>query len=276
MILRSSLVKFHTPHEHDTAHPLRIVSAVHDFQPAYFNKTLLKCLEDLKCNGEAILAIFKSYLSRMDKLSTQDLTGLQERGGGDEDTLKRFDPIVKLVQRMFENSVMREQLRGTFLERCLHSRDQKRHAEGPYKIPIPGSYTVLGITNDYQVFPKDHVYIRAKGITVAGNVLIYRNPIIHIGDIQAAPAVTDDSLRTFTLNSELGGKGNVFDSLSTMDNVIFFPKKMIDQLRISSLEEIWMDTSTIFSPWPQAFGIQSFSWPMLISTASTSRNKVQL
>lgn len=130
----------------------------------------------------------------------------------------------------------RDQLIGSFLERCLLSRAQTRLVYDPYKeVPIPGLYTVLGVTDDCQVHPKDHVYIRAKGTTVAGLVLIYRNPIIHIGDIQRAQAVSDDELKARIRDLKLEDKllDNIITSLTTMDNVIFFSQK--DDRRASKL-----------------------------------------
>ena len=228
MVLRDSLVKFHVPDEKRTSIPLRIVSAAHDYRPAHFNKPLLKCLEDLKCDSKAILDICKEHFSNMARLSLQDLNSLQDEDAEDEDTPRRFDPIIKVVQRMFENGVTRDQLIGSFLERCLLSRTQNRLVYDPYKeVPIPGSYTVLGLTDDCQVLPKDHVYIRAKGTTVVGQVLIYRNPIIHIGDIQRAQAVSDDELKARIRDLKLADKllDDIITSLTTMDNVIFFSQK---------------------------------------------------
>ena len=163
----------------------------------------------------------------MDRLSPQDLVSLQDEDAEDEDAPRRLDPVDKVVQHIFANGETRAKLSGSFLERCLLSREQKRHIYDPYKVPIPASYTVLGVTDDCQVLPKKHVYVRAKGITVAGQVLVYRNPIIHIGDIQAAQAVSDDVLKglihDLKLTDEL--KADVFASLTTMDNVIFFSQK---------------------------------------------------
>ncbi|KAH8749592.1 RNA-dependent RNA polymerase, partial [Hyaloscypha finlandica] len=86
-------------------------------------------------------------------------------------------------------------------------------------IPIPGSYNALGLTDDSGVLKEKEVYIRAQERTISGEVLVYRDPILHIGDIQTITAITDRQLIERLGNDERAVR------LASMNNVIFFSQK---------------------------------------------------
>ncbi|KAK8064633.1 hypothetical protein PG994_007271 [Apiospora phragmitis] len=96
----------------------------------------------------------------------------------------------------------------------------------PFEFPIPNFYYTLGLTDDYLLLGAEEVFVRAGGSTIEGPVLVYRNPVIHIGDIQKANAVTETDMRqrVTTQYGEATAEG-ICKALLSQDNVIFFSQE---------------------------------------------------
>jgi RNA-dependent RNA polymerase len=244
MVLRNSLVKFQVPAEKQNPEiPLRIVSVAENYHPAAFNKPLLKALEDIGATKEEILNIYRASFDSLAKVSRDSLNLL--RSTADSPTwsgrlVLGCDILLQLCFILADRGIFPENYGDSFLKMFMTKVLEERHIEGLFKIPIPGSYTALGLTDDCQILGPDEVYIRATGTTITGRVLIYRNPIIHIGDIQWAQALSDQQMdarigdlnlsteiQTYikSLKEPAEAKINLSTSITSMDNVIFFSQK---------------------------------------------------
>lgn len=260
MVLRKSLVKFHVPAErYNQEIPLRIVSVAEAYRPAAFNKPLLKALEDIGATKETILDVYKRNFEELAKVSSDSLnllrstenspTGQPEAVSSGRRVLG-YDALLKLCFVLADRSIPPEKYGDAFLKLFLAKVLENRRTEDLFKVPIPGSYTALGLTDDCQILGTDdgqikgldEVYVRTTGENITGRVLVYRNPIIHIGDIQWAKAISDkdvaERINDLKLSTEITSyikkleeseqkkaKDNIYASITSMDNVIFFSQK---------------------------------------------------
>lgn len=134
--------------------------------------------------------------------------------------------LLRLATRLAEyrRPIIPAEYTNSFLHLYLAQLAEKAFRKDVFSIPIPGSCNVLGLTDDYQILGKEEIFVRAQGQIMCGVVLVYRNPIIHIGDIQTANAVNKDRLRK---RMEEAGRPDVeirevIDALLDMDNIVFF------------------------------------------------------
>lgn len=227
MILRTSMVKFKVPVKNTNPHneiPLRIVSSAKDYLPPMLNRPLLKALEDLGADCNHIQKIYEANYADLGKyaLESFSLDNLPATQGMSQNG----NPMLRLFYVLREHGIKPDAYKTTFLGRYLVML-WGEYIEEWSKIPIPGSYTALGLTDDCRVVGEGEVYVRTAQSTVVGQVLIYRNPIIHIGDIQEAKALSDEELHERIKSSHIpqDSKDEVFKSLTSMNNVVFFPQK---------------------------------------------------
>ncbi|KAI8623262.1 RNA dependent RNA polymerase-domain-containing protein [Xylariaceae sp. FL1651] len=247
MVLRNSLVKYHVLAERTRANiPLRIVSVAEDYHTAAFNKPLLKALEDIGVAKKKILDIYTKSFENLAQITGTSLNILRsttdpaiEWSGK---PILGYDVLLKLCFTLSDRGITPDMYGGAFLKMFLAKLLEHRRIEDLFKVPIPGSHTALGLTDDCQILGPEEVYLRATGKTVTGRVLIYRNPIIHIGDIQWATALSDQQVEERIKNLQVSEKiknyiktlgepekhaamENLLHSIKGMDNVIFFSQK---------------------------------------------------
>jgi hypothetical protein len=207
------MVKFNVPNEELIPLEFEICEASRVFPAPTFNRALLKAFEDICGPGspqvQRIKDIFFEYLSKRDLENTT----LPEFLNGPFN-LKSFFNRLKW-ERVGLNSIKSSFLHHVVLQVLFW---EAKRPDPEFKISIPESYSCMGVIDEYQLLGKDEVFVRSGGKTISGNVLIYRNPIIHPGDIQMVKAVTVDELkeRLKTL------PGNLGETLFSLDNVTVF------------------------------------------------------
>jgi hypothetical protein len=247
MVLRDSLVKYHVPAERTGAGiPLRIVSVAEDYHTAAFNKPLLKALEDIGVAEERILDVYKKSLENLAQITSTSLNILRSTTDPAMEWSGKpvlgYDVLLQLCFALSDRGITPEKYGSAFLKMFLAKLLEHRRIEDLFKVPIPGSHTALGLTDDCQILRPGEVYIRATGQTVTGRVLIYRNPMIHVGDIQWADALSDQQVEERVKNREVAeriknyidalakqekqaAKKKLVESIKGMNNVVFFSQK---------------------------------------------------
>ncbi len=229
MLLRKSQVKFRVS---DASRlQLRVVSSAAECHQSLFTVSALKAFEDSGADTDVIEAIFDEVYAALTVPSARGLTLLQQmlRIPSDHSGVKMNSRhgFLKLALRLLQDGIPPETYHGSFLALYLAELATKTRDKSPFGIPIPGSWNVLGITDDYHVLGPGEVLVRANSEAkeVSGPVLIYRDPIIHIGDIQQATAISKEELKQ---RFKAQGKTDYAERLSAMlgmRGVIFFSQK---------------------------------------------------
>jgi len=222
MLLRKSQVKIQVP---ASSRPtLRVVSTAGDGRASLFIPSGLKAFEDSGADTAAIVKIYEDAYTHLTNITPEGLGILWQILNLPSDAVRtgmesRF-VFLRLAIKLAENQIFPAQYSTSFLMLYLRRLAAKCRDKNLYSIPIPASFSLLGLTDDYQVLAPGEVLVRAQGQTRHGRVLIYRDPIIHIGDIQEALAVTDE-----TIAGRMRGMPDPngrLEALRKMDNVIFF------------------------------------------------------
>ena len=232
LMLRESQQKFEPVMMWDVSNiDLRVVSTVSDGHQSLFFDAALKAFEDLGANTGEIEQIFgdtyhlltTNSLERLDILHQIFRLPDDERETG----IKSRYMLLQLARRLAEHpfAVRPEHYENSFLHLHLARLSERAFRKNPFQIPIPESCNVLGLTDDYHVLQPGEVFVRASGQTMHGRVYVYRDPIIHIGDIQTATAVDEGQLREYMSRNQHTHQDEVIKALYDMDNVIFFSQQ---------------------------------------------------
>ncbi|KAF3904589.1 hypothetical protein ABW21_db0203522 [Orbilia brochopaga] len=228
MLLRKSQHKLQVPNSDKLE--LRVVSAAVDSPQSLFFMSALKAFEDSGANIREIIEIYRRAhrnLMRTSKECRNLLTEIFRSSQLDNSPAveARYGFLKLAIELRRLEWFSNDDLEGSFLGSYLTKLAAKTLYKDPFKIPIPGSFSLLGLTDDYQFLKCDEVFIRARGKTIEGPVLLYRDPIIHIGDIQKATAVAEKELYTRITKSIYQDSGERIEALLSMDHVIFFSQK---------------------------------------------------
>lgn len=234
MLVRESQVKFVCNNRQPQ---LRVVSTVGDGHESLFFDAALKAFEDMGANTGAIEEIFRKAYRHLTTNSVERLDILHQifRLPDDEREtgVKSRYILLKLATRLAKGplKVKPGDYSNSFLHLYLARLAEKANWKDLFRIPIPGSCNVLGLTDDYQVLEKDEIFVRTRKQTMPhGLVFVYRDPIIHIGDIQTATAVDEVQLRErMELRARKDKDGcpnrenrDEVNALLGMNNVVFF------------------------------------------------------
>ncbi|KAH6989694.1 RNA dependent RNA polymerase-domain-containing protein [Ilyonectria sp. MPI-CAGE-AT-0026] len=227
MLLRNSQRKFRVPDERKL--DLRIVSTAGDGHQSLFFASAIKALEDSGACPKEIKNIYQKAYADLSTANPGGLDLLRQilgiQSNLKDDGTKGRHCLLKLAIRLNEKGIHPQDYSKSFLRHYLARLAAKARDKDLFKIPIPGSFSLLGITDDYKVLNPNEVLIRAQGKTIGGPVLIYRDPVIHIGDIQQAQAVSEAELKARLANAGSADGQERIDALLGMHNVIFFSQK---------------------------------------------------
>lgn len=232
MLLRRSQLKIHVPDPSNLN--LRIVSTAGDGRPSLFMPSALKAFEDSGALAAKIIEIYDRTYDHLTNVTSKGLDKLWQILRLPIDSVKTGmesrHVFLRLALTLRRDDILPEHYDTSFLMLYLRRLAEKAREKDLFNIPIPGSYSLLGLTDDYQILNPNEVFVRARGKTRSGPVLIYRDPIIHIGDIQKAEAVHEEEVRErmkARTNSSSGypDSDREIETLLAMDNVIFFSQK---------------------------------------------------
>lgn len=229
MLLRNSQLKFQAPECRKL--DLRIASTTGDSHQSLFFPSALKAFEDSGADTTKIEDIYTKSYKNLRRTSTEGLDLLEQifriPAHGRKPNVKAKYSLLALAVRLNHIGISPEQYQNTFLAVYLAKIAERAYKRDLFKLPIPGSYCLLGLTDDYQILQPNEVFVHFQEKTIEGEVLVYRDPIIHIGDIQIAKAIGRGVLRRRLEKSGLGldDIGSRMNALTIMDNVIFFSQK---------------------------------------------------
>ncbi|TFK54621.1 RdRP-domain-containing protein [Heliocybe sulcata] len=222
MCLRPSMNKFRVHEEEDSAE-IEIARAFERPSAAYLNKALIMILEDRGVRRDSFLKLQNRAVA--DVMMSGDSIELFRKlleGHG----LGRAYRLSHILQGLhdlgyeFNNlEADRKKLENPFLTRIRHySRNHiLRDIKHGARIPIPDSWCLPGIADEgpaYVAAGYENVYCLKKNQIYAciqnkhdetptwiqGNVIIWRSPVVHPGDVQRVYAIgepPDDQLCTF-------------------------------------------------------------------------------
>ncbi|XP_047974429.1 probable RNA-dependent RNA polymerase 5 [Salvia hispanica] len=107
-----------------------------------------------------------------------------------------------IAQRMICSAVPLDE---PFLQHCLvtlESSERTKLKEG--RIPVNESFYLMGTADPTGVLHNDQVCVILDSGQISGNVLVYRNPGMHFGDIHVMKAVYIEELEEFVGNAKYG------------------------------------------------------------------------
>ncbi|KAJ2982763.1 hypothetical protein NUW58_g6374 [Xylaria curta] len=225
MLLRKSQVKISVPGESNLM--LRVVPPVSDGYSSLFFMAALKAFEDSGANTKKIMKIYEDTYTDLSTVTDRGLDYLEQifkvpRSLPTRTNTRTQLILLKLALCLRNDGIFVESYRNSFLGLYLLKTAEKLRDKKPFDIPIPGSYSVLGLTDDCRVLrhtEPNQVFIRVGGKTITGPVLIYRDPITHIGDIQQAVALSEDEIRATSTYNDINSR---IAALCAIDDVIFF------------------------------------------------------
>jgi RNA dependent RNA polymerase len=229
MLLRKSQLKFNPPNFEQLV--LRVASTAADYQPSLFMESAIKAFEDSGGDPDQIHKIFTAVYADLAVVSKESLNLLRRIfrvSDGDLEVksgMKARYLLLNLAIRLEEARIPPERYQTSFLALYLSKIAKRTRDKHPFSIPIPGSCCVLGLTDNYQILNAGEVFVHTTVGKVKGPVLIYRDPILHLGDIQRATAVDYDELADRIEALGLPDGGERMRALHNMYNVIFFSQK---------------------------------------------------
>lgn len=236
-LLRSSNIKFDIPE--NSVPTFRVVSTTGDFQRSLFFESLVQALENLNADPVEILKAFDDGYGSLTSINDRTISTLQSivhmtDDDRDAELMSRYG-LLKLAANLGAANIGQNAFgENSFLTLYLRSLSRWAMNKNLFAIPVPGSFSTLGLTDDFEILvgkveanlaQKDNPYeviILANKKFVSGEVLIYRDPIIHIGDLKIAMALTEDEIKKRLAAKYVVDANAVIESLSSMDNVIFF------------------------------------------------------
>jgi RNA-dependent RNA polymerase len=207
--LRPSQVKF------DATESLTLDIAATSYRPSpmFLNRPLIVLLEHHGVDARQIMNLQEQAIRQVEMSRSSLATGpalLQQHGLGASFRLPSlFSNILKFLHldvNLDSDQDSNEILNHKLIRECLRSaaahvlREIKHRA----RIPVPGSYTLLGVSDEADCLEEGQIYATIKdertGLyqPVRGKVLITRSPQIHPGDVQFVEAVDHPDLHHLT------------------------------------------------------------------------------
>ena len=237
MILRKSMVKFHVPGERGKLE-LEIVSAAVQRPLPTFNMALIKLMEGyFQPDSAQFKKMYELFSNEVARLASTDASSLktaqnlaQEHHSGD------LFGLAFLLNALENNQINWTSIKGSFIHQVVVTLlgEYSKLVRSGFKVTIPNSYSGLGVVDEYALLEPGEVYVRCRSVNVTGNVLVYRNPVIHPGDAQLATALSDDEIKRRAQQKQDGdaqkqdGDAQKQDGdaqkLCELDNVVVFSR----------------------------------------------------
>ncbi|KAJ3075398.1 hypothetical protein HDU98_008227 [Podochytrium sp. JEL0797] len=227
--IRNSMHKFKSPN-------CRIVEIADNSsvcRDAYFNRPVILVLEDLGVDKQVFLDIQRQAVRELAFMwdHPEKLVHLHSKAS-----------VFGNFVRLWENLGIREWARNEFLRESFdHIRGfLLKEIKNRARIKIPQAWMLFGILDETGTLKEGQIYVQLCSTdvneVVTGPVIIFRNPIIHPGDIQPALAVDNPRLSHLRnvvvfsqhgardLPSKLAGGDLDGDMFTVVTNRKLFPK----------------------------------------------------
>lgn len=184
--LRPSMQKFDAP----DSLTLDIAFAFDRPLPAFLNRPLIKILEDLGVSSRAFTSLQSQAVGTVEasRTSLTSAATLLERTG--LGVAPHLPVTLHRLQRVLGAEHSPTSL-DPFLAACidLAVMDALRSLKFKARIPLPGSWTLVGVADEDRYLKEGEVYARIcrpghPDVYLEGPITISRSPSIHPGDVQ--------------------------------------------------------------------------------------------
>ena len=206
--LRPSQVKFDAPE----SLTLDIATTSSQPSPVFLNRPLIALLEYLGVEPEAIVELQEQAIRLVESSRSSLVTGpalLQQHGLGASFRLPSlFSNIVELLHLdvKLDSDQDADRINHELIRECLRlaAAHVLREIKHRARIPVPGSYTLLGVSDEADCLEENQIYATIKDPRtghcqpILGKVVITRSPQVHPGDVQIVEAVDHPNLSHLT------------------------------------------------------------------------------
>ncbi|KAG8927277.1 hypothetical protein FRC02_008331 [Tulasnella sp. 418] len=186
---RPSMNKFDAPESLD----IEVAQAFEKPGPMYLNRPLIMLLETLGVRHHAFIALQDDAVeSAQERLNTPESSALLLDLHG----LGSAFRLPSLLPRLASYGLGQLHEKDPFFRRILMytlfhvKRELKNHA----RIPVPDSWTLVGVADEYSVLEEDEIYacVSDKGKPsrwLEGYCMVSRSPTVHPGDVRMVRAI---------------------------------------------------------------------------------------
>ncbi|KAJ3402605.1 hypothetical protein CcCBS67573_g09376 [Chytriomyces confervae] len=239
MCVRDSMTKFNSPNckvleVADYASPTMA-------RPAHLNRQVILILENLGVPNSVFLRLQRDSIKDLSLMRT-DVGKLVSMAG----KMSHFGNFVRLISKNDDD--IHGWISNEFIQHCLdHVRNfLLKEIKYRARIKIPNGWTLFGILDETGILKEGQVFVNVVGVLdskdsgppqriLKGQVVVYRNPCVHPGDIQFATAVDVPQLHHLRnvivfsqhgnrdLPSQLAGGDLDGDQFSVFENRSLFP-----------------------------------------------------
>jgi hypothetical protein len=176
----------------------------------FLNRPLIVLLEHLGVQARHILALQQQAIRQVEMASSSLSTApalLQQYGLGASFRLPSlFTNLLKYLKLDVSVTTNSQYLDHELVKDCLRcaSGYVLRGIKYRARIPVPGSYTLFGVSDEANCLEEGQIYASVTdertGLhqRIIGKVLITRSPQIHPGDVQFVEAVDHPALQHLT------------------------------------------------------------------------------
>ncbi|GAA5913671.1 RNA dependent RNA polymerase [Sporobolomyces salmoneus] len=170
------------------------IAATFTAQPAFLNRPLIKLLEDLGISTEALIKLQKNAMAKVRKARKKLSSAIRLLDDWNLSRSSRLSTTLAFLDQ--EKTTSKAAFQNPFVSQLLDavvthvSRDIKYKS----RIPIPGSYNLVGVVDIENTLEEDEIYAPIQlpdGTTkyLEGTIGISRSPTNHTGDLQLVTAV---------------------------------------------------------------------------------------
>ncbi|KAH8923346.1 RdRP-domain-containing protein, partial [Atractiella rhizophila] len=202
LFIRPSQEKFDAPDALD----FNVASTSTKPMPMFLNRPLVQILEHLGANSEAI--------EELQRQAVRDVSSIKESLDHAAEVFKKFGlansfkvasilrNMKHLLQLDLGSTVSAGRIQDPFLLEVLRiaTADILRELKHRARIPVSGSYTLLGVADEWGVLEEGEIYAAVRHDFddtiehIVGKVAITRSPTMHPGDIQLVQALSPSQL----------------------------------------------------------------------------------
>ncbi|KAH8917709.1 RdRP-domain-containing protein, partial [Atractiella rhizophila] len=202
LCIRPSQEKFDAPDALD----FNVASSSTKPMPMFLNRPLVQMLEHLGASSAAI--------EELQSQAVRDISSISESVDHAAEVFKKFGVansfrvasilrnMKNLLQLDLGSNISAGRIQDPFLLEVLRitTADILRELKHRARIPVPGSYTLLGVADEWEVLNEGQIYAAVRHSFedtvehITGEVAVTRSPTMHPGDIQLVWAISPSQL----------------------------------------------------------------------------------
>jgi hypothetical protein len=210
LVLRPSMTKF--PGSPD--YTLEICGAAYKKLPMFCNRQLIKILEDMGTDPDAIIALQEKAIQSLQYITTNPINAARFL---ETSMIGLAARVPRLIRSL--HSIKLDFMEDSFLRDCVELaalvklRDLKYRA----RIPVEQGATLYGTVDETGFLKEREIYVPIRSVdgkrsVMLGRCLVTRSPALHPGDVQmvqavnVAPSSPLNQLHNCTVSSQHGSR----------------------------------------------------------------------